>query len=95
MYSIFLLKHLQTRHFQNLLSVARQSQGEFTSPNASQDTNPIEFGSLRLSEDASKRVLVIEAGTASPSNLFVRISGAILKLFQGSNSMELSKCSLD
>ena len=36
----------------------------------------------RLSEDASKRVLVIEAGTASPMNLLVRISGAILKLFQ-------------
>ena len=37
----------------------------------------------RLSENASKRVLVIETGTASPNNLFVRISGAILKLFQG------------
>ena len=36
----------------------------------------------RLSEDASKRVLVVEAGVASPSNLFIRISGAILKLFR-------------
>ena len=36
----------------------------------------------RLSEDPSKRVLVIETGTASPNNLFIRISGAILKLFR-------------
>ena len=49
----------------------------------------------RLSEDASKRVLVIEAGTSSPSNLFVRISGAILKLFQGRNSIVLLKISID
>lgn len=36
----------------------------------------------RLSEDASKRVLVIEPGTSSPDSLFIRISGAILKLFR-------------
>ena len=61
-----------------MLGVGRLSR----SPNLSQYTNVIELGP-RLSEDASKRVLVIEAGTASPSDLFVRISGAILKLFQG------------
>lgn len=35
----------------------------------------------RLSEDPSKRILVVEPGTASPNGLFIRISGAILKLF--------------
>ena len=36
----------------------------------------------RLSEDASKRVLVVEAGDSSPDSIFIRISGAILKLFR-------------
>ena len=36
----------------------------------------------RLSEDASKRVLVVEAGESSPDSIFIRISGAILKLFR-------------
>ena len=36
----------------------------------------------RLSEDPTKRVLVVEPGTASPNGLFIRISGAILKLFR-------------
>ena len=36
----------------------------------------------RLSEDPAKRVLVIEPGSASPDNIFIRISGAILKLFR-------------
>lgn len=36
----------------------------------------------RLSEDPSKSVLIIETGTTSPNSLFVRISGAILKLFR-------------